>query len=69
MTQGEKPAAIIKRSKTETESGIYTFSEVVDKACEELMDQQAKYTIRRIKEMEERLSGLEQELDAFLCGR
>ena len=47
-------------------TGIYTFDEVVDKACEELMECQIKYSIRRIQEMEESLICLEQELDDFL---
>jgi len=45
---------------------IYTFSDVVDKACEELREQQVRYSIRRIQEMETLLSGLEQELNNFL---
>jgi len=57
MTLGEKQAAV---------SGIYSFGDVVDEACERLMDRQIKYSIRRIQEMEERLSGLERELDDFL---
>jgi len=47
-------------------SDIYSFSEVVDSACERLMDRQIKYSIRRIREMEERLCCLERELDDFL---
>jgi hypothetical protein len=46
--------------------GLSSFSEVVDEACEKLMDRQINYSIRRIQEMEERLSGLELELDTFL---
>jgi len=57
MTLGEKHAAV---------SEAYSFSEVVDSAFERLMDRQIKYSIRRIQEMEERLSGLERELDDFL---
>jgi hypothetical protein len=57
MTLGKKSAAV---------SNIYTFSDVVDEACEKLMDRQIKSSIRRIQEMEERLCGLEQELDEFL---
>ena len=66
MTQGEKSTAIIKWSKVQNDSDICTFSDVVDKACEKLQDQQIKYSIRRIKEMEACLSGLEQELNEFL---
>ncbi|MCL2264952.1 MAG: hypothetical protein FWC22_02810 [Treponema sp.] len=44
----------------------YTFSDVVNKACEGLMERQITYTIRRILDMEKRLSEMEQELDEFL---
>jgi len=57
MTYGKKPAAI---------SDIYTFSDVVDRACEKLMDRQIIYSIRRIQSMDERLAMLEKELDDFL---
>ena len=57
MTFGEKHTAI---------TGISSFSEVVDEACERLMERQIKYSIRRIQEMEDRLSELERELDDFL---
>ncbi|MCL2801182.1 MAG: hypothetical protein FWD28_05450 [Treponema sp.] len=46
-----------------------SFSDVVDKACEGLKDRQIRNSIRRIKEMEERLLNLEQELDLFLNTR
>jgi hypothetical protein len=57
MTLDKKPATI---------PGLYTFSEVVDEACEKLMDRQIKHSIRKIQEMDERLAGLEQELEDFL---
>jgi hypothetical protein len=57
MASGEKPAVL---------SGRPSFSEVVDEACERLMDQQVKYSIRRIVEMGNRLDELERELDEFL---
>ena len=44
----------------------YTFSDVVDEACEKLMERQIKYSIRRIQKMEETLLCLEKELDVFL---
>ena len=47
-------------------SDFCSFSNLVDEACDKLMDQQIKYSIRRIQKMEERLSDLEQELDDFL---
>ena len=43
-----------------------TFSDVVDKACDGLMDCQIKYTIRRILEMRGKLDNLEKELEDFL---
>jgi len=57
MTLGEKPAVI---------PGIYSFSDVLDETCVKLMEKQAKYSIRRIQEMEECLITLERELDEFL---
>ena len=60
MTFWNKPAVA---------SGISSFSEVVEKACEKLMDQQIKHSIRRIQRMEERLADLEKELDIFLFAR
>jgi DNA-dependent RNA polymerase auxiliary subunit epsilon len=57
MTYGKKPATL---------SNVYTFSDVVDKACEQLMDSQIKYSIRRIQVMDDRLAALEKELDDFL---
>jgi hypothetical protein len=60
MTFGKKPAAV---------SEVYTFTDVVDRACEQLMDRQIKYSIRRIQIMDERLCELEKELDDFLLQR
>ena len=57
MTTGEKSLSLQE---------IFTFSDVVDKACEGLKDKQVKYSIRRIREMEELLTNMEQELDDFL---
>lgn len=69
MTQGEKPAAIIKWPKAQKNSDTCTFSDVVNEACDRLHDQQIKYSIRRIREMEVCLSNLEQELDVFLASK
>ena len=52
--------------KSITKADTYTFTDVVDKACEELMERQVIYSLRRIKELKDCLSGLEQELDDFL---
>ena len=56
MTLNEKSAVI----------PACTFSEVVDDACDKLMDKQIKYSIQRIQQMDERLCDLEKELDDFL---
>ena len=53
-------------SGTAIDSGDCAFSEVVDKACEGLMEKQAKFSIRRIHKMKKRLLDLENELDDFL---
>jgi hypothetical protein len=74
MILGEKYAAVTggelspDRNKMPS-SGAYVFSDVVDKACEGLMDRQIKYSIRRISEMEEHLCELERELDDFLLSK
>jgi len=54
------------KKKSAVLTNIYTFSDVVDEACDKLMDCRIKYSIRRICEMEECLCDLEKELDAFL---
>jgi hypothetical protein len=60
MTNSYKPAVV---------SGVYSFSDVVNQACEKLMDRQIKYSIRRIQEMDEYLSAMEKELDEFLAAK
>jgi len=57
MTLDEKSAAV---------TGVYEFSEIVDKACEGLKERHIKYSIRRIQEMEDRLCDLERELSDFI---
>ena len=74
MILGEKYAAATGGQPSplsgEAESSDLTsFSEVVDNACEKLMDRQIKHSIKRIQKMEERLSCLERELDDFLSHR
>jgi len=60
MTLNEKSTAI---------PGVYSFTEVVNQACEKLKDRQIKYSIKRIQAMEDRLSDMERELDEFLENR
>jgi hypothetical protein len=74
MTLGEKSAAVTggeysPGQQKKPEAGLYVFSDVVDKACKGLLDRQMKYSIRRIREMEDRLSVLERELDDFLFSK
>jgi len=52
--------------KTAAVPDVYNFSDVVDEACDKLMDKQIKYSIKRIIEMEECLTNMERELDNFL---
>ncbi|MDR2597510.1 MAG: hypothetical protein LBC76_09360 [Treponema sp.] len=52
--------------KTAAVPDVYTFNDLVDEACDRLMDKQIKYSIRRITEMEEYLANMERELDDFL---
>ena len=65
MTSKEKPKDRPK-DRASAVTSIYTFSDVVDSACEGLAECHVKYSIRRIHEMEELLCGLEQELEDFL---
>ena len=58
MTLDDKPVVM---------PDIYSFKDVLDKACDELMDKHVNYSIRRIQEMEEFLILLERELDEFLA--
>jgi len=52
--------------ETTVDAETYTFSEIVDKACESLEDRQIQNSIRRIREMRNQLICLERELDEFL---
>ena len=69
MTLEEKTAGSFSGNSTVAGSAAesHTFSDVLEKACEKLMDKQVKNSIRRIEEMEEFLCGMEKELDDFLC--
>ena len=66
MKPGEKTASVKKWQNKAKSSDTHAFSDVVDKACEELKDRQIKHSIQRIQKMEECLSVLEHELDVFL---
>ena len=66
MIFGEKSAALTGPDHSKCSDGIYSFSEMLDSACEKLMDRQIKYSIRRIREMDERLCLIERELNEFL---
>jgi hypothetical protein len=43
-----------------------SFYEALDSACERLEDKQIQYSIRRLREMDQRLGEMEKELDDFL---
>ena len=74
MILGEKSAAVTggeysPGQQKMPEAGLYVFSDIVDKACKGLLDRQIKYSIRRIREMEDKLCVLERELDDFLFSK
>jgi hypothetical protein len=57
MKTGEKPVTVFEKT---------SFSGVVDEACDRLQDRQIRYSLRRLRQMEDNLAGLERELDEFL---
>lgn len=57
MAYGKKPVIVSKNT---------SFELMVDETCERLMDQQVKYSIQQLNEMENRLNDMERELSAFL---
>jgi hypothetical protein len=72
MTLGEKSATVggeplrINNAFLGQTPASCSFSDVVEQACEKLMDRQIKYSIQRIQEMDLLLCNLEKELDDFL---
>jgi|GEM_PF-4588623 len=42
-----------------------SFQTMLDTACDRLREKQIQYSIRKIKEMEETLQKIDQELDSF----
>ena len=57
MASGEKPVIVSQKT---------SFNEVVDDACDRLMESQVRYSIRKIQKMRDRLDEIELELDEFL---
>jgi len=57
MTFEQKPIVLTEE---------HPFEAVLDSACERLKEKHIQYSIRRIREMEKVLAGLEKELDDFL---
>ncbi|GHV44411.1 hypothetical protein AGMMS49546_28320 [Spirochaetia bacterium] len=49
-----------------TVSDALSFEAVLDDTCDRLWDRKARYSIRRIREMDAALLALEQELDEML---
>ena len=45
-----------------------SFEAMLDSTCELLEEKHIKYSIRRLREMDEVLAGMEKELDDFLGG-
>jgi hypothetical protein len=56
---------MISGKKSLTLSNNVSFEEVLDQTCGRLWDKKVRYSIRRIREMEDYLSELERELDAL----
>jgi hypothetical protein len=56
-------------ASVEKPASLPSFEAVLDTACEGLADRKIRYSIRRIREMEESLVDLETELDNFLSDR
>ena len=50
-------------------TGNPSFETVLDTACERLNEKHVQFSIRRIKELDIELAGLESELDDFLTAR
>lgn len=44
-----------------------SFETVLDRTCERLWGKKVQYSIRRIRELEATLQGIEHELDTLLC--
>jgi hypothetical protein len=45
-----------------------SFESVLDRTCSRLLDRKARYSLRRIRELEEILEKTERELDEILLG-
>jgi len=59
----EKTPGILTREIDPAEA---SFEAVLDTVCERLWGKHIQYSIRRIKEMDEKLKKLEEELDEFI---
>ena len=59
---GDKNPAVVK----DYDLVEYSFDAVLDTTCERLRESQIQDSIRRIREMEEELKGLERELDEIM---
>ena len=65
----EKKPVILKKN---LDSGESSFEAVLDTTCERLREIHIRYSLRRIREMDEELMRLEKELNEFIekrvCG-
>jgi len=59
----EKKPDILTRDFDPTEA---SFEVILDSTCERLWEKRIQYSIRRIKEMDDELKKLEEELEAFI---
>jgi hypothetical protein len=56
----------VKNSKKDVLSDPPSFEEILDETCERLWDKKKQYTLRRLRELDERLTRLERELEQLL---
>ncbi|MCL2557467.1 MAG: hypothetical protein FWE09_03220 [Treponema sp.] len=54
-----------EKEKTVARGGV-AFDSLLDETCERLLDMQIRHSIRRMRELELRLAGLEDELNDFI---
>ena len=60
MTFEKKPIVLTENT---------SFEAVLDETCERLNEKHVQFSIRRIREMEKELAGLEKELNEFLAAK
>jgi hypothetical protein len=57
---------VVKNSERAVLSEPSSFDDLLDKTCERLWDKKRQYTLRRLRELDDNLSSLEQELEQIV---